>query len=142
MAKKQRIRAIALCLLHQGDQILVQEGYDSITHQRFARPLGGGIDFGETSQQAVVREIQEELGADITAVKLLVTVESIFDYEGKPGHEIVFVYEAEFVDRSLYQQEVLTAVEGARRFQAHWRSLEELARLGVTLVPGAIANLL
>lgn len=142
MAKKPRIRTIALCLLRRDHQILVHQGYDTVNQRSFARPLGGGIDFGETSQQAVVREIQEELGATITRVKLLATVESIFNYEGKPGHEIVFVYDGEFVDQSLYQQEVLTAVEGARRFQAHWRSLAELARLGVTLVPEAIAGLL
>ena len=142
MAKKPRIRAIALCLLRRDQRILVHQGYDTNNQRSFARPLGGGIDFGETSQQAVVREIQEELGAAITAVKLLATVESIFDYEGKPGHEIVFIYDGEFVDQSLYQQESLTVVEGTRRFEAHWRSLEELAAAGVTLVPEAIASVL
>lgn len=142
MGKKQRIRAIALCLLRRGNQILVHEGYDSISQQSFARPLGGGIDFGETSQQAVIREIREELGAAITAVKLLGMVESIFDYEGQPGHELVFVYDGEFVDSSFYGQEELMVVEGKRQFTARWRSPEDLQRAGVHLVPEAILNLL
>lgn len=142
MGKKQRIRPIALCLLRQGERILVHEGYDSVKPQAFARPLGGGIDFGETSRAAVIREIKEELGADITDVKLLGIVESIYHYQGEPGHELVFVYDGQFVDASLYQQDSLEVVEGERRFKAVWRSPQELEQAKILLVPEALIDLL
>jgi 8-oxo-dGTP pyrophosphatase MutT (NUDIX family) len=138
MGKKERIRPIAICLLRRGEEILVHESYDSVKQRGFARPLGGGIDFGETSEAAAIREIKEELGVDITGVKLLGIVENIFVYEGEPGHEMVFVYDGRFVDESLYQQESLTAVEGERQFEAVWRSPQALRDGPCYLVPEEI----
>lgn len=138
MGKKERIRPISICLLRRGEEILVHEAYDSVKQQGFARPLGGGIDFGETSEAAAIREIKEELGADITDVKLLGIVENIFVYEGERGHEIVFVYDGRFVDESLYQRESLDVVEGKRQFKAVWRSPDALRSGPCYLVPEEI----
>lgn len=142
MGKKQRIRAISLCLLRRGEEILVHEAYDSVRQRGFARSLGGGIDFGETSQAAVIREIKEELGADITDVKLLGIVENIFVYEGAPGHEIVFVYDGQFVDEALYEKGSLDVVEGKRQFTAVWRSPANLRSGPYPLVPEELWDLL
>jgi 8-oxo-dGTP pyrophosphatase MutT (NUDIX family) len=142
MGKKPRIRPIALCLLRRGDHILVHEGYDSVKQAGFARSLGGGIDFGETSQDAVIREIKEELGVDITDVVLLGIVENIFEYEGEPGHEIVFIYDGRFVDEALYERDSLAVVEGKREFKAVWRSLQELRSGTARLVPPKLWDLL
>lgn len=142
MGKKARIRPISICLLRRGDEILVHESDDSVKKQGFARPLGGGIDFGETSAEAAVREIKEELNVDITGVELLGIVENIFVYEGEPGHEIVFVYDGRFVDESLYKKESLLAVEGKRQFQAVWRSPQALRSGSHRLVPEQIWDML
>ncbi|MGB3199386.1 MAG: NUDIX domain-containing protein [Nodosilinea sp.] len=142
MAKKARIRPISICLLRRGDEILVHESYDSVKERGFARPLGGGIDFGETSAEAAIREIKEELGLTITEVKLLGILENIFIYEGEPGHEMVFVYDGRFVDESLYQQESLDGVEGKRQFKAVWRSPQALRHGPHYLVPEEIWDLL
>lgn len=142
MGKKERIRPISICLMRRGEEILVHESYDSVKERGFARPLGGGIDFGETSAEAVIREIKEELGADITGVELLGIVENIFVYEGEPGHEMVFVYDGRFVDESLYQREYLDVVEGKRQFKAVWRSPAALHNGPCYLVPEKIWDFL
>jgi ADP-ribose pyrophosphatase YjhB (NUDIX family) len=142
MAKKPKIRAIAICLFQNRGRILVHEEMDSVKGSAFARPLGGGLDFGETSQDAIAREIREELGAEMTEAQLLGIVENIFELEGKPGHEIVFVYDGRFVDESLYEQESLNVVEGKRKFKAVWRSLEELRSGAARLVPPKLWELL
>ncbi|MFE4104776.1 NUDIX hydrolase [Almyronema epifaneia] len=139
---KRKIRPIAICLFRQGDRILVHEGYDATKGEAFCRPLGGGIDFGETSQQAIAREIQEELGAEITHIQLLGILESIFTYNGEPMHELVFVYDAEFVDSAWYQQEAVQVTEGKRQFEARWRSLSELSGTHICLVPEQLWELL
>jgi 8-oxo-dGTP pyrophosphatase MutT (NUDIX family) len=135
MGKRPRIRPIAICLLRRGDRILVHEGEDTVKGIRFARPLGGGIDFGEHSRDAAIREIREELGAEITDVEFVGMIESIYIYLGEPGHELVFVYNGRFVDESLYEQDVLQVTEGKRRFEARWRSLDELKAENILLVP-------
>ena len=117
----QRIRALALCIFHHDGKILVNEARDPLTEKPFFRPIGGGIEFGETSIQAIVREVQEELGLPITDVRLLGTLESLFTYNGTPGHEIVQVYDAKFVDASVYALPHLNGQESdGAAFVAKW----------------------
>ena len=62
---RPQIRALAICLFLDGDRILVSEVRDPVKGVSFCRPLGGGIESGETGVQAVVREIREEIGAEL-----------------------------------------------------------------------------
>jgi hypothetical protein len=57
MDKPQRIRPISICLFRKDNKILVSESFDSIKQDYFCRPLGEGIEFGESSQEAMLREI-------------------------------------------------------------------------------------
>ncbi|UVL00780.1 NUDIX hydrolase [Pseudomonas sp. B21-048] len=138
----QRIRPLALCVFHHNGKILVNEAYDSIKKQTFFRPVGGGIEFGETSAQAVVREVQEELGLPISDVRLLGTLESIFTYAGTPGHEIVQVYDAKFVDANVYELPQLKACESdGTAFIAKWHGVASFTD-GSPLVPDGLYELL
>ena len=58
----------------------------------YHRLIGGGVELGESHGDAIVREVDEELGAQIRDLTLLTTVENIFRIDGKLGHEIVFLY--------------------------------------------------
>ena len=62
-----RIRPIALCLFRHDSRILVGHAYDTVEQDHYCRPLGGGIEFGERGAGAIMREIWEELGAEIEA---------------------------------------------------------------------------
>lgn len=122
-----RIRPIAICLfLHEG-RFLVGEERQS-DGSRFYRPVGGGIAFGESSEQALRREIREELGVEVLDPRLLGVIENRFTHEGEMGHEIVFVYDARFDDACLYAQRMLEGyeVEIDARFRAVWLPLEAL----------------
>lgn len=61
-----------------------------------------GVEFGETSRQAIVREVQEELSGEITDLRLLGVLENRFTFDGEDGHEIVFVYDGRFADEFMY----------------------------------------
>ncbi|MBD3292301.1 MAG: NUDIX domain-containing protein, partial [Armatimonadia bacterium] len=105
------IRPIAICVFRRGHEILVGEGYDPAKGDRYQRPVGGSLRFGETSEQAVVREVDEEIGVEMTDLRLLGVLENIFTCEGQDAHEIVFVYEARFADESLYGRPMLRGYE-------------------------------
>lgn len=143
MAKKH-VRAVAVCLLRDGNRILVSGGYDSSARQHFRRPLGGEIEFGERSRDAVSRELREELGVEVEGLRLLGVLENIFLHEGRQGHEVVFVYDAELADKSLYGRSELRGYrqEAGDGFVARWRSVAELEESGVKLVPEGLAALL
>ena len=106
-----RIRPLALCVFRREDHILVVEGHDPVKKQTFYRPPGGGIDFGESSAAAVLREIREEIAADVLDLRYIGTLENIFTFSGVPGHEIVQVYLGRLADDTLYRMSSIPGVE-------------------------------
>jgi 8-oxo-dGTP pyrophosphatase MutT (NUDIX family) len=118
------IRVTAICLFRRGDEILVTEGFDTANNQRYARPLGGGVELGETSEQTIVREIREEVGAEVRNLKLLGVLENLFELEGRQQHEVVFVYDGQFEDESLYESTEIPMLDGGWSTGAIWRPLE------------------
>ena len=95
---RRLIRNLAVGLPLRGEHVLASLGGDRLTGVEFCRAIGGGIDFGETSDQALRREFREELGFDVEPTLLLGVVENLFEFEGIPGHEIVHVYAVESPD--------------------------------------------
>ena len=141
--QQKRIRPLALGIFRHDGRLLVFEGHEPIKRQTVYRPLGGGIEFGETGAQAMAREMCEEIGAEVTNVRYLGLCENIFTHLGEMGHEIVLLYEAELVDRSLYERDVIEAVEAnGSTFMALWKPLSDFADGRVLLVPGGLFALL
>lgn len=139
---EHRIRPLALCIFHHQGKILVNQFHDDENHRTLYRPLGGGIEFGERSADAVVREVQEELGLSIHNVRLLGTLESLFTYAGKPGHEIVQVYDARFDDERVYERPAIEGHESdGAAFTAKWRDSTDFGPAS-PLVPEGLHDLL
>lgn len=140
--KPEKIRVIAICVFRNGNKILAFEGYDAIKQQSYHRPLGGTVEFGERSDQAVIREIKEEINADVTDLRYLGTIENIFVYEGNKGHELVQVYDGRFVDESLYDKAIIQGVEKRSPFRAVWVDLEKTGNGYPPLYPTDLVGLL
>jgi predicted enzyme related to lactoylglutathione lyase/ADP-ribose pyrophosphatase YjhB (NUDIX family) len=137
------IRPLALVVFRREDgRILVAPGFDHVKQQRFYRPLGGGIEFGERAEDAARREILEELGAAIDGPTLLGTFENIFTYRGQQGHELIWLYEARFADASFYEREVVEADESGAKFEAHWVALDVFERGDAPLYPEGLLPML
>ena len=141
-----RIRPLAICVFSHNGCILAAELVDpSKGAQVFYRPLGGGIEFGEYARQTLVRELREELNAEITNLHYLGTLENIFTFNGERGHEIVLVYDGEFVDRALYERPWLDVSEGEMdymKFRAAWLPLEHFRTGTPPLYPDGLYALL
>ena len=58
----------------------------------YHRLIGGGVELGESHRDALVREVEEELGATVHDLTFLAVLENIFRLDGQLGHEIVFLY--------------------------------------------------
>lgn len=142
--KPNIIRPIVICVFQHNGCILVAEGHEPLKGQAFYRPLGGGIEFGEYSADAIKREISEELGTAVVDLRYLGAIENIFTHDGKTGHEIVMVYDGSFADRSLYEQPFIEGVEDdGLSFRAVWVKLADCAKPGSPpLYPTGLPELL
>lgn len=86
----------ALGLHWRGDRLLAAEVLDDAGHVKGVRPLGGTVEFGETAEEAVIREFQEELGILVKTIGPPVFMENIFTHEGSLGHEILAIFDVGF----------------------------------------------
>ncbi len=118
------------------------EGYDSCKKETFFRPLGGAIEFGEHSRESVVREIREEMNAEIKDLTYVGMIENIFTYDGKPGHEIVLVYEANFVEFRLYELESVKCKDNGDWLMAMWKPMADFQSGSAILYPEGLLDLL
>ncbi len=132
-----RIRVLALGLVFHQTRLLVAEGYDTVKQSTFYRALGGEVEFGESSREALEREFWEEICAGLANIEYLGCLENLFEYEGKAGHEIIQLYKCDLQDPTFYQQEVIVGDEGGDRFLARWIEGDRFHTRELNLVPAA-----
>ncbi len=135
MHKQGEIRVLALGLVRDGERIFISEGYDPVKQKTFYRAMGGGVDFGETSLFALEREFFEEIQAELTNIRYLGCLENLFMFNGQPGHEILQVYQCDFVDPKFYQLEDLVFAEGERKKKALWVEINRFKSGELLIVP-------
>ena len=139
----KKIRPTAICIFKHNDSILLYEGIDPSNNTYFYRPIGGGIEYGETSEQALIREMKEEINADIEDIRLLGIIESIFTFEDELGHEIVFVYDAKFIDQSFYNKETFYGLQDdGSLFKLLWVNINDCLNDTTNIVPKQLKTMI
>jgi ADP-ribose pyrophosphatase YjhB (NUDIX family) len=137
-----RIRPKIVCVFSRGDEILVGAHHDQVKDETFYGPPGGGIDFQEYSIDALRREMREELDAELADVELLGVLENVFTHQGRPKHEIAFIYRARFADPWFYAQDEIMGDEGGEPYPVKWMPLAHFAPGGPPLYPTGLYDLL
>ena len=137
-----RIRAVAIALILNADRLLIFEGYDLTRQTPYYRPLGGEIEFGETGEQALRRELREEINQEISNIAYLATVENLYTLDGVPGHELMRIYSARLVDEAAYRRSWVIEEPGQLPQQAYWKPLNELKMTPELLRPLGVWELL
>ncbi|WP_135852903.1 NUDIX domain-containing protein [Halorussus salinus] len=109
------------------EELLVERERDP-AGETFLRPLGGGVEFGEHSRDALRREFREELGVELAGVSPLGTYEDVFTVAGETQHEIWRLYEADIAASWPYDEDAFTATEPdtGEEIACVWKSVAEL----------------
>lgn len=136
------IRPLALCIVKHGDRLMVMDGYDSKKDQVFYRILGGGIEFGEHGEEALRREFQEELATDLENITFLTTMENIFTFNGKKGHEIVMVFQADLVNKDICDKESVPILDSKGGHKACWQKISDFKQGKLILYPNGVSSFL
>jgi len=126
---ERRIRVVARGLVRRtrggSEELLVARERDSADGESFYYLLGGGVEFGEHSEEALRREFREELGVELATLSSLETYEDVFTFEGRTEHEMWRVYEVEISDDWPYEREQFTASEpDGKEFECVWKPVE------------------
>lgn len=129
-----KIRPNALVIIQKDDYVLAEKGEDKNKKEFFYRLIGGGIEFGESSVEAIRREIKEELGASIINEEFLCSIENIFEYEAQKGHEITFLYKGDLVEELLYNQKDVKIIDKDNSY-AQWIPVAEIKNGNIILYP-------
>lgn len=103
--------------------LLVSEATDP-SGALFQRPLGGHVEFGEYALDTLRREFREEIGQELTDVRLASVLENIFQWDGTSQHEIVFVFAAALADDAAYEISEQTIRDARGRSRVTWRAPE------------------
>ena len=138
----QAITVKVLGLVWRGDQLLLSEVKDDGGQVLGFRALGGCVEFGETREDALQREFQEELGSEITIISRWHALENLFAHEGALGHEYVFVANVRLKDERFYAMDSVSYLEGGcANHRAGWRNPLALPG-GVELYPSGLMLLI
>ena len=138
-SERTRVAAYALCVDQAGKILLCRMAPSVIPGDVWTLP-GGGIQFGESPESAVLRELDEETGQGGEIVRLVEVNDRVLTLESRPGtvHAIRIVYEVRVTGGQLREEAEGTTdacswytVEEAERL-----NLNDLARRAIELLAG------
>jgi 8-oxo-dGTP diphosphatase len=107
MRNKKEPRVVVAAIIRNRNKLLLAKEVLESGRERWIFP-GGGVNFGETLEEAVKREIKEELGMEIEVEKLLGFKEAIFPKVNY--HTIIFFFLAKPLEElSIKEKKILDA---------------------------------
>ncbi|MGH3175645.1 MAG: NUDIX hydrolase [Streptosporangiaceae bacterium] len=122
---RQILKAMAVVRRPRDGALLVSEHVDS-RDPPFQRPLGGHVEFGEYALDTVRREFAEEIGQELTGVRLLGVLENIFGWRGGTEHEVVFIFTAAVAAAPAYEIEEQRILDNPDR-RVLWRPADAVS---------------
>mgnify|MGYP005768429315 CR=1 FL=1 len=122
--KNGKFRLRVSGMLIEDDRLLVHET------QKFIGCClpGGHVEIGESTKQAMLREMREELKIDVEIIDLFCINENIYITDGKVNQEINYYYKLKSLSKlpknSFTIKEIDKGVEKEHKF--HWIKIEDL----------------
>lgn len=139
MEDQNIIRVKVLAWLQSGDSLFVVKMHDSEKGDDYYRPIGGKVEFGETTRAALLREVSEELGTSINIIGEPLILENLFTCNGNRGHEIDYVYPSQFDDPAFNRRRIFALIEAdGTHYDAAWIPLRAFTDHELRLVPEAL----
>jgi len=123
---RTRVAAYALCV-DESERILLCRMAPAVIPGEVWTLPGGGIQFGESPETAVLRELDEETGQGGQVIRLVEVSDNLLKLASRPGtvHAIRIVYEVRVTGGQLRDE-----AEGTTD-ACSWLTIEEAGRLNL-----------
>ena len=121
---------VAVIPYNNNNQVLLQR----VENEEYLSLIGGRVKLGETTANALLREVQEELGILINQknLYLVYVCENFFKINGKDIHELLFIYKYALNSNISYK------VIDKENVKAEWFKIEDLKNLNIK--PAIVKN--
>lgn len=104
MTRRRETRIGCYGVIHQDQKILLCRLCDGQSHHGKWTLPGGGLEFGETIEEAMIREVLEETGLAVEPKSLAVTKSRVAEFDDKNLHLLQFLFEVEVVGGTLVNE--------------------------------------
>jgi len=132
----QRFNFRAVGILINNNKVLLHK----INDNPYWSLPGGRVAFGESSENSVIREMQEELGVDCTILRPLWVMENFFHSFSRDTHELAFYFLLSVPDALLAKGDLFAQKEYDSTLYFQWHSLDTIE--AVTLNPSFLRTAL
>ena len=125
-------------IIKKENKVLV---HHSIGSEHFTLP-GGRVKEGESSIEALQREIKEEMDFETEYVRPVSLIENFFIMKGKEYHELLMTHELKFKNEEIYAKEKYKPVKPEKqgKLEFLWIDIKDIDNINV--VPEAMKNVI
>lgn len=142
-AKQPAILPVALCIFRYQHSLLVREVVSGDGEQPMYSLPGGIVVFGEYSWETVRREMRDTFAQEIKNLMFLGPTEQVVQQADGASHEIIFMFEAEFVNREVYRHaELAGKTPKGEIYRTTWQPISLFKRKRARLYPEGLLEML
>ncbi len=109
----QELELIVRALIIKNRKILVCQ----TTGRGYYFLPGGHVEFGETMQEALRRELDEELEAKVVRSQFIGGFENLFEQDGQKKHEVSFIFQVDI--------DITDIVSREEHISFYWFTMDE-----------------
>ena len=125
--------------------IAIRDGHVLVhraAHEKFWTFPGGRAEIGETSVETLQREMEEELGVEVTVGPLLWAVENFFQFEKRDWHELGYYYRMTVPTSFPFARDIIihTVEDGKTNLEFKWMPGTASAMKSLPLQPNFISD--
>ena len=123
---EQFTRIASYGIIIKNDEILLCRISDKLPkHQGYWTLPGGKIEFGESPEEAMIREVFEETGLTVQPESILGIDSEVLHSESKSHHQIRIIYKVSYLTGNLvFEQNGTTDM-------CHWLPVQEVFKLPI-----------